>query len=376
MKKICVVTAARSEYGLLRWTIEGIKKDPVLQLQLVVAGSHLDERYGMTYKEIEKDGYIIDYKIPFLKEKLDKKGIAESMGMCILGFAEAFDSLKPDMVVVLGDRYELLPICSAALIFNIPIAHISGGEVTIGAIDNEIRNAVSMMASLHFPGTMAAKNNLINMGISSESIHNVGEPSVENAKRLPILNRNEIARLLDLNVHKKWISFTFHPETKSKISDCLEAVNTCLSVLIENEEVQVIAGYSNADFGGERINSLLDEYQNKYPEVIRVKKNLGELLYTSLLSQAFLMVGNSSSGIYETQIWKLPVLNIGRRQQGRPRSCNIIDCDMNSEEIMCKLNNLLNSNYDLNLGSIDNIFGNGTTSTQIVFYIKNFYGLE
>lgn len=375
MKKVCVVTAARSEYGLLRWVIDCVEKDSDLQLQLLVTGSHLSQDYGETYKEIISDGYHIDEKIPNLMSLLDKVGIVKSMGLCQYSIADAFDRLFPDIILVLGDRYELLPICSSALLMRIPIAHISGGEITNGAIDNEVRNAVSMMADLHFPGTFQAKEKLLSMGVSSDRIFVVGELGVENACRIPEMSKEEIAEKLGLDLTKKWILFTYHPETRIELQRNISFFNFILAELTSYTDIQIIASYSNADYGGSFLNAILEKKRIQYKERIILNKNLGEFLYVNLLRTAFAMVGNSSSGIFETQLPNLPVLNIGNRQDGRMKTLNIIDCPLDEQAIHMALQKMVKDNFDENMRSntnISNIYGDGHASQYIVEHLKKY----
>lgn len=372
MKKVCVVTTARSEYGLLRWVIDGIQSDPDLCLQLVVTGGHLSPEQGLTYRCIEEDNYPIDEKLEILLSSSTSKGVAKSMGICAIGIADAFDRLSPDILVVLGDRYELLPICSVALIMRIPIAHIAGGEVTTGAIDNEIRNAISMMADLHFPGTRLAQERLVSMNILPEYIHVVGELGVESAYRIPLLSKAELAGQLNLDLDKKWVLFTFHPETKVDIQQIIEIFKFLLDELMRYEDIQVVASYSNADFGGNILNRILEERKILYPERLVVNKNIGELLYVNLLRTSFAMVGNSSSGIFETQLPKLPVLNIGNRQDGRMRTINIFDCPLEKKSICTSLEKILDDTVRTGFGDIENLYGDGHTSKKIVEFLKEY----
>lgn len=372
MKKVCVVTAARSEYSLLRWVIGGIQSDPDLQLQLVVTGGHLSPEQGLTYHCIEEDNYHIDEKLEMLLSSSTSKGIAKSMGICAIGISDAFDRLSPDIIVVLGDRYELLPICSTALIMRIPIAHIAGGEITSGAIDNEIRNAISMMANLHFPGTRLAQEQLISMNIPSKNIHVVGELGVESAYKIPLLTREILAEQLNLDLDKKWILFTFHPETKVDLEQNIEIFKFLLDELMMYDNIQVIASYSNADFGGNILNKILEDCKILYPKRLVVNKNIGELLYVNLLRTSFAMVGNSSSGIFETQLPKLPVLNIGNRQDGRTRTLNIFDCPLEKESIRASLKKILDDANKLEFGVIENLYGDGHTSGKIIKNLKEY----
>ncbi len=231
MKKIAVVTGARSEYGLLRWVIDEIHHATELQLQLIVTGGHLSPEQGLTYRCIEEDGYDIDAKVDMLLSSDCASGIAKSMGMCSIGMSDAFLHLQPDMIVVLGDRYELLPIVGTALVMRIPIAHISGGDITEGAIDNEVRNAVTMMSTLHFPGTQTSAARIGRMIGTMKNVFVVGETNLDNFIRLPNLSRIELADSLGIDADKPWILMTYHPVTKESREKNLLDVQTVLDVL-------------------------------------------------------------------------------------------------------------------------------------------------
>ena len=375
--KVCVVTAARSEYGLLRWVIDEIQQNKELQLQLIVTGSHLSPEYGNTYQEIERDGYYIDEKIEILLSTSTMSGIAKSIGICSIALSDVLSRLSPDIILVLGDRYELLSICSTALVMRIPIAHIAGGEVTEGAIDDQIRNAVTMMSTLHFPGIEEARNRILSMGILSDSVLQVGELSIENSQKIAVLSKAELSEILkitDINRDKKWVLFTFHTETKIELSKNIEVFKLLLDLLLHREDVFVIASYSNADHGGVELNKILEGAAVSHRgNNILVSKNLGQKLYCNLLRNASAMVGNSSSGIYESQIAQLPVLNIGNRQKGRPRTPNILDCSLDLMQIKESINKVLCMKETVDFSSIENIYGDGNTSSKIVDFILQYF---
>lgn len=369
MKKICVITSARSEYGLLRWLMEEIKNDPSLKLQLVVTGSHLSNEFGNTYKEIEKDGFVIDEKIEFLILSDTMKSIAKSMGICAIGIADTFARLNPDIIVVLGDRYELLPICSSALVMNIPIAHISGGDITEGAIDDQVRNAITQMATLHFPGTKESAKRIIQMGVSLKDVFEVGEPGIDNFFRLPKLKRKEIARRIGLEEKLKWVLLTYHPETKISLKKNLEIVENIITILLGLKNIQVIMTKANADFGGIQINEYLVEVSNKQNNFILVD-NLGQTNYVNLLRYAWFMIGNSSSGIIEAPVIPLPVINIGKRQEGRFFCKNVLCADGTVINITKAINKFLSLSYIKELKKVTSPYGDGKTSKRIMDILK------
>lgn len=367
MKKICIVTATRSEYGILRWLIDEVKNDNQLLLQLVVTGSHLSTEFGLTYNEIENDGYSIDEKIEILLSSSSITGIVKSMGLCCIGFADVLNRLKPDIVVVLGDRYELLPICSAALVMNIPIAHISGGDVTEGAIDDQIRNAVTMMATLHFPGVAESAKQIERMRGSSKNIFNVGEPGLENFTRLKLLDRQSLADQLKLDSSCKWVLLTYHPETKLTLDENIGALRNIINALDQIKNIQVVITGANSDFGGQQINEISQRASNCNNSKYKFYNSLGQLRYLSFMKEVAFVIGNSSSGIVEAPFLAKAVVNVGERQKGRYISANVI----NTSNELNSISDAIEKAISLNLG-IDNYFGEGNSSTKIKDTIKYF----
>jgi len=273
-KNVCVITAARSEYGVLRWIIDEIQHDDNLKLQLVVTGSHLSSDFGYTYKEIELDGYNIDWKVEMLLSSSTRSGISKSMGLCSIGISDAFEMLKPDIVVVLGDRYELLPICSVALLMGIPLAHISGGDITEGAIDDQIRNAITMMSTLHFPGVISSASRIMQMLDSKKNVFVVGEPGLENFKRITLLSRESLAESLNLDINKKWILITQHPETKTSLENNLVMASNIIKSLDVFDDIQVVITKANADFGGKQINDYFEDISLKNSDKYKFHSSL------------------------------------------------------------------------------------------------------
>ncbi|MDX9826598.1 MAG: UDP-N-acetylglucosamine 2-epimerase [Spirochaetia bacterium] len=362
--KVCVVTAARSEYGLLRWVMKEIADSRDMALQLIVTGAHLSSEYGLTWKEIEADGFAIDARVDMGLASDDAVSLVRSMGRCSIGIADALETLRPDWLMVLGDRYELLPICSAALVMRIPIAHISGGDITLGAIDDQIRNAVSKMASLHFPGTEKSAERLVSMGEEPERVYAVGEPGLDNIRRLPRMSREELAADLGLNPGKKWALFAYHPETKLSSSENMKTLRAALNAVLGIQDMISVATYANADHGGQKINAYLESMAEKVPEKLKVQKSLGQRRFVSFMAECVLMAGNSSSGIVEAPLFGIPVLNIGERQKGRHLCTNVHSCDSSPRAIEETLSMLERAGFPK--ADPDHYYGDGQSAERIV----------
>ncbi|MGI0528395.1 UDP-N-acetylglucosamine 2-epimerase [Treponema socranskii] len=330
MKKICVVTAARSEYGLLKWLMHDIDADPDFQLQLIVTGGHLLKEQGHTIDAIISDGFKIKAIVDANLDITSTETIASSMGRMAEKFAPVFSQLKPDILFVLGDRYELLPICNTAFVMRIPIAHLSGGDVTEGAIDDGVRNSVSMLADYHFPGPPDSAKNVERMRGSNKNIWAVGEPGLDAFNRMELMSRAELAENLELDVNKKWCLMTYHSETHESLEYNLSAVQSCFVSLSKYNDLQIVMTYANADFGGDKINKKLEKQAKDNPTQFKVIPSLGQLRYLSYMKQVSLVIGNSSSGIVEAPFLGIPVVNIGERQKGRYQCKNIIQCENNS----------------------------------------------
>ncbi|WP_238883206.1 UDP-N-acetylglucosamine 2-epimerase [Clostridium sp. YIM B02551] len=369
MKKILVVTGTRSEYGLLYWVMKGIQEDKELELQLIVTGNHLLHEYGYTVKNIIEDGFVIDEEIDMMVSSSKKSGIVKSMGLELTQMSQAFDRLKPDLLLILGDRYETFIAATCAMIMNIPIAHMNGGESTEGAVDEQIRHAITKMSHIHFTGAEYYKERVIKMGEEPWRVHNVGQAGVENIKRLELMNKGELEQELSIIFDKPIFLITYHPVTLE--SETIEEQIDSLLNAIRRFDAKYVFTYPNADFGNEiiinKINKFKDENKNVY-----IYHSLGQKRYLSLLKHASVMIGNSSSGIIESPIFKIPVINIGNRQKGRLRNNNIIDTGYNEEDIYNSINRALNEeSFRNSLKDIKNIYGDGTTSKEILDVIKN-----
>ena len=367
MKIVCVITGARSEYGILRWVIDGIVKDADLQLQLVVTGSHLSPEQGLTYQAIEEDGYHIDEKVEMLLSSETCVAISKSMGLCSIGMADAFNRLKPDMIVVLGDRYELLPIVNTALVMRIPVAHISGGDVTEGAIDDEIRNAVTMMSTLHFPCVIESARRIERMRNSDKNVYAVGEPGLDNFYRINLMTKEELADNLQLDLSKKWVLVTFHSETTLSLEQNLEMVDNFCSVMDSLDDIHFVITKANADLGGNRINKKWKQYVDAHPDKSVLVSSLGQLRYLSFMKYCDAVVGNSSSGIVEAPFIGTPVLNVGNRQKGRYICKNVVCSTSSYEDMMTNMKKVMTQPR-----IVDTYWGDGHTSEKILNYIKQY----
>lgn len=368
-KKICIITAARSEYGLLKWVIDGVYKDKELELQLVVTGAHLSEEHGMTVQFIEEDGYPIAARVDMQLASDNKADIVRSMGQCSIGMADALADLNPDVLVVLGDRYELLPIVSAALVLGIPVAHISGGDITEGAIDNEVRNALSMMSAIHFPGVESSADNLRRMLGDDAPIYTAGEPGLESFLRFDLMSREELAENLELDIEKRWCLVTLHPETKIGIEENVAMAGNLFEAMQQSKNVQFVISKANADFGGTQINAFWEEAVKHDTEKYQLFTSLGQKRYLSFMQQTVGVIGNSSSGIVEAPFLGIPVINIGDRQKGRHLCKNVIQCNRSKQSIAEAFTEMMAQPK-----IVDTYYGDGHTAERIINRLKEFFG--
>lgn len=367
MKKICVITAARSEYGHLKWLMMDIEDDSNLELQTIVTGGHLSHDQGHTIDIIKEDGIPITEIVDACVDNSSEISVCETMTRYSDGFTKAFSKLNPDCIVVLGDRYELLPICSVAFMMQIPIVHISGGDVTEGALDDGIRNAITMLATYHFPGTQASADNIIRMRGTDKNVYTVGEPSLDLFTRTKLLSREELADNLCLDVNKRWVLCTLHSETANTFNYNVTMAENLKKVLQNlGEDYQIIITKANADFGGREINQILGTAAEKKPASIKQISSLGQLRYLSFMKQVDFVIGNSSSGIVETPFMEIPTINIGDRQKGRYLCSNIVQSDINYESI-----NTAVANIDKKKAVPDRMYwGDGHTSEKIISTLK------
>ena len=369
-RRICVVTGSRAEYGLLQGLIKEIQDSQDLELQLVVAGMHLSPEFGLTYREIEKDGFEIDRKVDMGLTSDTSVGIANSIGLGTIGFGEAFHALKPDLLVLLGDRFELLAAASAALVASIPIAHIHGGELTEGAYDDAIRHSITKMAHLHFTASEVYSSRVIQLGEQPKKVFCVGALGIDNIVRLPLLKKDEVEKYIGLSLKGKSLLVTWHPETLNPKSTYEEFQNL-LDVLQNYESINIVFTKSNADNDGSRINQMIDEFVLKYPENVVVHTSLGQLRYLSTLKYVSGVVGNSSSGIIEAPSLQKGTVNIGNRQLGRLRAASVIDCRPDVQSIKNALDTLFSSQFQSSLPKVSSPYGGSDVASKIVSILKN-----
>ena len=369
MKKICVVTGTRAEYGLLYWLLKEIEADKELQLQVIVTGMHLSPEFGLTYKEIEKE-FKINKKIEMLLSSDTSVGISKSMGLAQISFAESYDELKPDIVIVLGDRYEIFSATSAAMIARIPIAHIHGGEKTEGAFDESIRHSITKMSHLHFTATDEYKNRVIQLGEDPSRVFNVGGMGIENIKRLELLNKKEFEKSIEFKLNIKNILVTFHPVTLEN-STAQEQFKELLDAIDELEDTNIIFTKANSDTDGRVINQMIDEYVTKNSHKSIVFTSLGQLRYLSALQYVDAVVGNSSSGLGEAPSFKIGTINIEDRQKGRIKASSVIDCEPNKDSILKSFEKLYSKEFQETLKTTINPYGNGCASKKIVEILKS-----
>ncbi|MEZ8779122.1 UDP-N-acetylglucosamine 2-epimerase [Vibrio splendidus] len=370
MRKICVVTATRAEYGLLKCLLEDIKSDSALELQLISTGSHLSPEFGLTNQQILDDGFVVNKTVEILLSSDTPVGVSKSMGLAQISFSEAFDELKPDIVVVLGDRYELIPIVSSANIARIPVAHLSGGELTEGAIDELIRHAITKLSQLHFTAMDEYSTRVIQMGEQPERVFTVGEVGLDNLLRMQLMSKDEFENSISCKLKERNLLFTYHPETTQDIAEVERDFREILSALDTLEHTLVIFTKANADVGGRLINKMIDEYVAENPEKAIEFTSLGQLRYLSALQYMDAVVGNSSSGIVEAPSFKLATINIGNRQKGRVRANSTIDVSVNKADLTSALAEVYAPEFMASLKHIVNPYGRGNSSEKVVQTLK------
>ena len=370
MKKICVVTGTRAEYGLLKPVIRKVYKRDDMELHLVVTGMHLSTEFGLTYQEIENDGFPIKAKIEMLLSSDTTVGITKSMGIALIGFADYFEMNRPDIVIILGDRYEMLMVASAAMIARIPIAHIHGGELTEGLIDEAIRHSITKMSHLHFTTTEAYRNRVIQLGEQPGTVYNVGSLGIENIKTVKLLDRASIENFLGLHFKATTIMVTYHPVTLENMT-AEKQFSNILQVIDEHKELQVIFTKANSDTNGRIINQMIDEYTEMNKDRCVAFPSLGLTRYLSALQFCSAVVGNSSSGIIEVPSFNIPTVNIGDRQKGRIHSETVIDCGNDIQEINLALKKALSLDFKEKLVNCKNPYEGEKTSDKIIKIVNN-----
>lgn len=364
-RKVCVVTGTRAEYGLLYWVIRGIDADPALELQLVVTGMHLSPEFGLTYQAIEADGFSIDAKVEMLLSSDSPTGIAKSIGIGVIGLSDAFARLDPDVVVLLGDRFEILAAAQAAMVARIPIAHIHGGEATEGAIDEAIRHAVTKMSHFHFVTTEAYRARVIQLGEAPERVWNVGAPGIDNLHRMDLLGRDQLEDALGFALGRPTLLVTYHPATLSR-TPVARSIEELLRALESFPNARVVFTKANADTDGRVINSLVERFASERPDRARVFASLGQLRYLSLLKYSDVVIGNSSSGIIEAPAVKTPTVNLGDRQRGRVRADSVIDVPEEAEAIAAAIGKALSPSFREQTLRTQSPYGGGGAAERIL----------
>lgn len=371
MRKICVITGTRAEYGILYWLMKEIAADPDLRLQIIVTGMHLSPEFGLTYHQIEADGFSIDAKVEMLLSSDSSVGIVKSIGVGVIGFADAINTLAPDILVILGDRFEILAAAQSAMMMNIPVAHISGGEITEGAIDDRIRHAITKMADFHFVATETYRQRVIQMGEQPDRVINCGDPGLDNFRRLELLTRDELEKALSFSLGSPTFLVTYHPVTAGKTNPQKE-MQELLNALDHFPSAQIILTKPNADIGGRVISRMIDDYSLSHPNRVYMSVSLGQLRYLSAMMHCDVVIGNSSSGIVEAPAIKKPAVNIGSRQNGRLKAGSIINCDANKEAIVNAINSALSSEFKQALANTKSLYGDCNASLEIKNSLKQF----
>lgn len=361
MRKIAVFTGTRAEYGLLYWLLKDIQINPNLELQLLVSAMHLSPEFGMTYQQIEADGFVITEKVEMLLSSNTGVGTAKSIGLGVIGFADALERMQPDVLVVLGDRFEALAVAQAAMVLRIPIAHIHGGEITEGAYDDAIRHCITKLSFLHFTSAEAHRSRVIQLGESPARVFNVGAVGLDHLKRSELMSIEELGESLNFRLKQPYFLVTYHSVTLAS-ERAKETFLSLLDAIDEFPDFQVILTYPNADDGGREIIPLLEGYASNQPSRALAIPSLGQLRYLSAVKHSVAVIGNSSSGIIEVPSFKVPTVNIGERQLGRLAAESVISCAPNTDSISKAISEAIKGDY----GQVVNPYGKGQASKAIL----------
>ena len=366
---ICVVTGTRAEYGLLKPLIKKIYNSDDFNLQLVVTGMHLSSEFGLTYHEIEDDKIPITHKIEMLLSSDTTVGVTKSMGVALFGFADFYEMYKPDIVVILGDRYEMLMAATAAMIARVPIAHIHGGELTEGLIDEAIRHSITKMSHIHFTATEEYRNRVIQLGEQPDTVYNVGALGVENIKSIKLMDKAVLEQNLNFKFKSPTALVTFHPVTLENIT-AKEQFENILKLIDKNKQLSIIFTKANSDTNGRIINDMINDYVRNNADRCVAFTSLGQLRYLSSLKYCDVVIGNSSSGIIEVPSFHIPTINIGDRQKGRISAESVIDCNTNFKDIDRALNMSLSDEFKKIVAKCKNPYEGENTSDKIINVIK------
>ena len=364
-RKICVITGTRADYGLLYWLMKKIQEDHDLELQIIATGMHLSPEFGLTYQVIEQDGFRINAKVEMLLSSDTPVGLAKSIGLAVIGFADALDRLRPDIIVILGDRYEMLAASQSALVARIPVAHIAGGDTTEGAFDEAIRHSITKMAHLHFVTNAIAARRVRQLGENPKHIYNFGSPCIDQIKQLQLLSREELEKFLGYKFKQKNILITFHPVTLDIQPTSIQFQEILNALDKLGSEIGLIFTKPNSDTNGRIILQMIDDYVGSHNNSVAFM-SLGQLRYLSTIQQVDIVLGNSSSGIYEVPYFKKPTVNIGDRQKGRLQAGSIINCQPVSSSIV----EAINEAFIKDCSQTANFYGDGDSSIKILQILK------
>lgn len=375
MTNICVVTATRAEYGLLKPLMRAIELSKAFTLQVLVTGAHLSTEFGLTYKEIEEDGFFIDEKVEMLLSSDTATGIVKSMGIGMIAFADALERLNPGALIILGDRYEMLAVAASASVFKIPIIHLHGGEITEGAYDNAFRHAITKLSYLHFTSTEEYRNRVIQMGENPNRVYNVGAIGLDNVFNLKLLTRDKLESELGFKFKKYNYQVTFHPETLGKILT-KDQFSILLDAIKEEKHSFFIFTKSNADTDGRIINRMIDDFVSTHPDKGKAFVSLGTLRFLSLVKECDAIVGNSSSGIIEAPSLKVPTINIGDRQKGRIQADSVINCQVDKQQIKDAIKLSQDKQFKQKIKKVENPYRKAGTVNKIMAILKNQNGKD
>jgi len=368
-RKICIVTGTRAEYGLLYWLMKEISDDDELELQIIATGMHLSPEFGLTYQQIEADGFSIDAKVEMLLSSDTPVGIAKSMGLGVIGFADALERLKPDILVVLGDRFEILAAAQAAMMTRVPITHIHGGETTEGAFDEQIRHAITKFAQWHFVAAEPYRQRVIQLGESPDRVFSVGSPGLDHLQYMDWLDHPTLERSLGMELRSPLFLVTYHPVTLDNQSPSI-AMQELLAALDGFPEATVILTYPNADTGGRILIDQINRWVNQNQQRSKAFVSLGQQRYLSLMREVDVIIGNSSSGLIEAPALKKATVNIGDRQKGRLKAKSVIDTQECNQAIVAGIHQALSEEFQVMLASVKSLYGTGNVSRQIKEKLK------
>ena len=371
VKKACVVTATRAEYGLLKPLIQALNESANYELQLIVSGTHLSSEFGMTWHAIEQDGFSIDAKVDMLLSNDSSTAVVKSLGLLCIGIADAFERLKPDFVCILGDRYEMIGVATAANLFKIPIVHLCGGEITEGALDDNFRHALTKLSHVHFTSTEEYRARVIQLGESPEYVFNSGAIGIDSINILHTLTKDELAKSLNIDLTAPFFLMTYHPVTVSE-QDIIQEIDNIMSALLNvDKQTLIIVTLSNADVGGRTINECMRRWSEKQPDRVYCFASLGQQRYLSAMRHCEAVIGNSSSGIVEAPSCKVPTINIGSRQAGRLQAGSIVNCEPTFSGLSAALEKISSPEFRSSLCSIENPYGNGDTVKKIMYFLED-----